>query len=318
MSGLSNMKKRLVYHGGLNQGDRIVADKKRSLSKALLYSYQAATAILSDGREFRCLINPNKLNMEADDKVLSMPFEDVCLNKNTNTTPGTEATGIKPGEVIVWKETETYWLVYNQYLQERAYFRGDMRQCNTLISVDGINYWVYIKGPSEKGVDWQQSKRFIFNDLNYTLEMYISKDEKTNEFFQRFTKIQLDGKPWEVQAVDRISTEGILAVYLKEDYSNEFSENQIEESAPDNSKPSNQGLTRIIGQQQVRPFDIHTYSIEGASNGTWSLSNGRAIIRKQNGASAEIEIVTGKSGSVTLTYTSSGRETKLNISILSL
>ena len=225
MSGLSNMKKRLVYHGGLNQRDRIVADKKRSLSKALLYSYQAATAILSDGREFRCLINPNKLNMEADDKVLSMPFEDVCLNKNTNTTPGIEATRIKPGDVIVWKETETYWLVYNQYLQERAYFRGGMRKCNTLISVNGINYWVYIKGPSEKGIDWQQSKHFIFNDLNYTLEMYISKDEKTNEFFQRFTKIQLDGKPWEVQAVDRISTEGILAVYLKEDYSNEFSEN---------------------------------------------------------------------------------------------
>jgi hypothetical protein len=35
-------------------------DKRRSLRKALLYSYQSNTAILSDGREFRCLINPDK------------------------------------------------------------------------------------------------------------------------------------------------------------------------------------------------------------------------------------------------------------------
>jgi hypothetical protein len=208
--------------------------------------------------------------------------------------------------------------VYNQYLQERAYFRGNMRQCDTLVSVNGTNYWVYLKGPSEKGIDWQKSKRFVFNDLNYTLEMYISKDEKTNEFFQRFTKIQIDGKPWEVQAVDRITTEGILAVYLKEDYSNDFAEVQAEESQPEEDAPMETTLPRIVGDYNVYPFDIKTYSIEGASNGTWSLSNKRAVIRSQNESSVEIEVITGKSGSVTLAYTSGGVETKLNISILSL
>lgn len=59
----------------------MVKDKSFSLDKALLYSYQSATAVLSDGREFRCLINPNKISMELDDKVLSIPFEDICLNK---------------------------------------------------------------------------------------------------------------------------------------------------------------------------------------------------------------------------------------------
>jgi hypothetical protein len=81
MSGLNNLKTRLEYQGGARQIDRMNNDKLRSLKKALLYSYQSATAVLADAREFRCLINPNKLSMELDDKVLSIPFEDICLNK---------------------------------------------------------------------------------------------------------------------------------------------------------------------------------------------------------------------------------------------
>ena len=55
--------------------------KVRTLKKALLYSYQAETAILSDGREFRCLINPDKNKPDYDNKIISIPFQDICLNK---------------------------------------------------------------------------------------------------------------------------------------------------------------------------------------------------------------------------------------------
>ena len=66
--------------GGATQIERMNKDKLRSLKKALLYSYQAATAQLSDGREFRCLINPNKLSLDLDNKIISIPFRDICLN----------------------------------------------------------------------------------------------------------------------------------------------------------------------------------------------------------------------------------------------
>ena len=78
------MQARLNYRGGARQVDRMIEDKTWSLSNALIYSYQSATAVLSDGREFRCLINPNKISMELDDKILSIPFKDTCLNKVTN------------------------------------------------------------------------------------------------------------------------------------------------------------------------------------------------------------------------------------------
>ena len=89
MLELKNMQTRLNYHGGGNQQARMQEDKVRGLRQALLYSYQAATAVLADGREFRCLINPNKLSMELDDKILSIPFEDICLNAEKGEDPRT-------------------------------------------------------------------------------------------------------------------------------------------------------------------------------------------------------------------------------------
>ena len=74
---LELLNKRLRYQGG-NQQERFIKDKLNSLKKALLYSYQAATAILADGREFRCLINPDKTKPAYDNKIISIPYKDVC------------------------------------------------------------------------------------------------------------------------------------------------------------------------------------------------------------------------------------------------
>ena len=87
---INNMKTRLGYMGGNSQIARMNADKLKSLKKALLYSYQSATAILSDGREFRCLINPNKLSLDLDNKILSIPFVDYVLNGGQGSTADIE------------------------------------------------------------------------------------------------------------------------------------------------------------------------------------------------------------------------------------
>ena len=101
MSGLDNLNKRLNYRGN-NQQNRMISGKLASLKRALLYSYQAATAILEDGREFRCLINPDKLKTNYDDKIISIPFEDICLNSDKigKTSEGIQPIGIKTGDVF--------------------------------------------------------------------------------------------------------------------------------------------------------------------------------------------------------------------------
>lgn len=316
MSSLDNLKARVNYRGG-SAIERMKQDKLRSLHQALHYSYQAETAVLADGRAFKCLINPNKISMELDDKMLSIPFEDICVNwdRSESRKKEKEQIGVKVGDTIVWQENGTHWLVYMQYLQEDAYFRGLMRQCDTEVSINGKSYWVYLKGPSEKGINWQKTNNFVFNKLNYTLEMYISKDQNTNEFFQRFKKLKIQGKPWEVQATDTINTEGIIAVYLKEDYSNQFEDqNELpeEDFTPDTLN------TYIVGPTKVYPFDIIKYTIVGIPGGLWSLNNGKAKFLAKDPSSAEIEIITGKSGSVVLSYFINGMEIKHPISILSI
>ena len=107
---LNNLKTRICYRGGARQVDRMIEDKEKSFKDSLWRSYQSATAVLSDGREFRCLINSNKLSMELDDKMLSIPFKDKCLNSEDKTQ---QDIGVKCGDTIEWKENGTHWIVYS-------------------------------------------------------------------------------------------------------------------------------------------------------------------------------------------------------------
>ena len=197
MSGLDNMQTRINYSGGKRQVDRMNENKLKSLKKALLYSYQSATALLVDGREFRCLINPDKLKNEYDNKIISIPFKDICLNADRvgKTSEGEVEIGIKAGDVFTWKENNSDWLVYLQRLEETAYFRAEIRRCRYTVEINGVQYKVYACGPREEEIVWNKLKGTQWNDLNYSLEMYITKDENTEEYFHRFEKLELNNLP---------------------------------------------------------------------------------------------------------------------------
>ena len=116
MSGLENLKTRVKYYG-VTVEDRLNTDKLRTLKKALFNSYQAETIVLADGREFKCLINSDKLEKDYDDRYISIPFEDICLNEKEisadgkiqirKTTEDLQEIGMKPGDVFTWKENGT-------------------------------------------------------------------------------------------------------------------------------------------------------------------------------------------------------------------
>ena len=92
----------------------MIADKRKSLDRALMYSYQRAfIKKLGENEEILALINPNKLKQDYDDKILSVNFE----------------YNFKPGDVFEWGNTHSYWLIYLQDLTELAYFRGSIRRC---------------------------------------------------------------------------------------------------------------------------------------------------------------------------------------------
>ena len=312
MSGLENLRLRMNYHGGARQQSRMNEDKLVALKRALLYSYQAATAVLADGREFRCLINPDKLKKDYDDKIISIPFEDICLNKErvSKTTEGLESIDLKTGDIFEWKDNGSYWLVYLQRLEETAYFRAEIRRCRYEIDINGNKYKVYVRGPVEEVIDWKNKHGITWNELNYTLVMTLTNNEETDAYFHRFTKIKFRGKNWEVQAIDNISTEGVIDVYLKEYYSNTIQEEvdkENEENMPEVIEPE-EGTPQIKGENQVYPYDSKEFVVENATGGTWVVDSNKVNIVAQTDSTVKVNVVTGKSGKFNLIYRVAGAD----------
>ena len=309
MSGLDNLNNRLSYRGGIKQQDRLESGKLTSLKRALLYSYQAATAILADGREFRCLINPDKLKIDYEDKIISIPFEDTCLNDIPGTGEKYQEIGMKAGDIFTWKETNTSWLVYLQRLEERAYFRAEIRKCTHTIDINGAEYKVHARKKPLSEVNWHTAKGVSWNDLGYVLELYITKDETTEDYFRRFTSLKINNKPWEVQNVDALSTEGIIRVLLLEDYNNVIEEQIEEEKKQEEDKViiDNKDIY-IEGQSIVYPYDEVEYTIKNTDGGVWEINSTKATIVNQTSVAVLVAITTGRSGEFELIYRRENKE----------
>lgn len=314
---LENLNKRLNYAGG-NQEQRMQKAKLASLKKALLYSYQAATAILTDGREFRCLINPDRVVEEYNDKILSIPYDDICLNADRigKTTEGITHIGMKVGDTFTWKETNTNWIVYLEYLEEDAYFRARIRRCEDEVEINGKKYSAYLRRPNDQDL-WHTKNNISWSEMGYEVVLYITRNEDTENFFHRFQKVRIKDRLWEVQFQDDITSDTMLIVYMKETFENQFEVNDNKtddyrekeelEQNPPVVKP--EGAAAIVGERFIAyPYDELEFAIENADGGTWVLSNTKARIENQTTQMVTITIITGKEGSVDLIYKRDGEE----------
>ena len=327
---LELLNKRLKYQGG-NQIERMYEDKRRSLKKALLYSYQSSTAILSDGREFRCLINPDKNKPDYDNKIISILFKDICLNKRRigKTIQGIEAIGMKPGDVFMQKETNAHWLVFLQYLNEKAYFRSEIRRCDSEVNINDESYWVYIRGPVETDIIWKQKDRITWNKLNYSLVMFITSDENTNQFFSRFQKIKIKDprsnidKTWRVTDVNPYYGDGIIQVFLEEYFENEIEDilkKQEDEKKQNYENSVDKTAPYIEGPNKIQTYSINSYTIKNASNGKWYLNwFGTQIDLQCESDTLILENPSKQQGETTLIYrVQEHDDIVLNIKIVSL
>lgn len=310
MSSLDTLKKRINYDGGPMQEQRMNLDKLRSLKKALWYSYQAQTAILTDNREFRCLINHDKLKEDYDDKIISIPYDDICLNAAALELPTDveQHIGMKVGDTFTWKETDTRWIIIQEILEENAYFRGTIRKAEDEVIINGHPYYGYL-GKWSKEALWHTKGLNSWSEMGYEVVLYITKNEETEDFFHRFKKVMISNRLWEVQMVNDITSDTMLIIYLKETFTNEFepvdNNNTIENNSQEETENENNELNIepiIIGQDIVSPFDSVVYTIENAENGHWELSNTKAKIINETEYSIDISIISAKSGNFEIKY----------------
>ena len=326
---LELLNKRLKYQGG-NQEQRFINDKLRGLKKALLYSYQAATATLSDGKEFRCLINPDKNKPAYDNKILSIPYKDICLNapRAGKTSEGEIDINIKPGDVFTWKETNTHWLVYLEYIEEDAYFRSEIRRCDQEVKIEDNSYWVYIRGPVETSIEWTQKTGIEWNTLNYSLVMYITANETTNNYFERFKTIKIldprydKEKTWQVVGVDPYYGDGIIQVFLDEYFENSIADAVAAENSAETGKenPVDETAAYIDGPTEVQQYSKAYYEIHNAEEGHWYLKwKDEEQDLKSSLKIIPLNISIGELGTFTLIYRIKGQDDiTLDVKIVAL
>lgn len=284
--GLADMAKQLNYHGGYFQQNREIKDKRKSLDKALLYSYQGAfvkkyySTEENSAKIVRALINPNKLKQDYDDKIISIGFEHE----------------FKTGDIFEWIDTNTYWLIYLQETTEAAYFRGNIRKCRYQISwKDGDEIkttFAAIRGPVETKIDYIQKHGISVDTPNYSLSILMPLNEDTLKQFKRYSKFYLQNITgqeqicWRVEATDSISTPGILEVTAVEYYANEI-EDDIENGIvggliKEIENPNSAEIEdAIIGETFIKPKTTNRYYFNGSLLSDW-IVKGKNLPLKTN------------------------------------
>ena len=281
------MANRIGFHGGNPQQDRMIKDKRRSLDRALLYSYQGANVqALESETVARALINPNKLKQDYDDKIISIGFE----------------YNFQPGTIFEWKNTNTKWLVYLQDLTELAYFRGDIRKCSYEIELeDGSKTYAAIRGPVETKIDYIQKHGISVDNPNHSLNILLPKNESTLKYFKRYSKFYLKEDIsicWRVEATDTISMPGIIEINAVEYYINEFEDNQEEGIVGgliEKVEDPNPAIGEIQGETFIKPKREYAYTCS-TSGFEWSYDSKLPI---------QMEVLEGETPTVKIKWASS-------------
>lgn len=317
LSTVNLMGARLREQGGDMQDNRMIKDKRRSLNKAILYSYQRAFVRKNNWDDFnsenedqltlptRALINPNKLKQDYDDKIISIGFEH----------------DFHCGDVFEWINTNTHWLIYLQDLTELAYFRGDIRRCNYTVEWEDETgrhkTYCAVRGPVETKINYIQKHGISVDTPNHSINILMPKNDYTLKYFKRYTKFYLqDGTNehkvcWRVEAVDWISMPGILEINGVEYYANEI-EDDIDagivgakiESIQDPNENSENNL--IKGKIFIKPKMDIEYEFLGEMEDKWEIiGNNIPVIAKidnQNNKKIILQWTKSYSGQFELKY----------------
>ena len=302
IQGVNNQFVRLNHQGGNLQQNRMIKDKRRSLDRALVYSYQGADVRKIDSTSddyVRALINPNKLKQDYDDKIISVGYEH----------------HFECGDIFEWKGTETYWLIYLQDLTELAYFRGDIRKCSHQINWEDENgkhsTYAAIRGPVETKINYIQKHGISVDTPNYSLNILLPKTADTLSYFQRYNKFYLADDElkvcWRIEAIDWLSMPGILEINAVEYYANEFEDN-LEDGTVGTLKtepinPNNSFIEdTIIGETFIKPKREYEYEYIGNLVGKWSVKENYPIELIQNGKKVKLRWLDTYSGQFDLIY----------------
>ena len=286
---LETLKTRINYMGGDSWG-RIKTQKFRSFQAALRNDYNSRPILTPLGEEGRALINDNNTKPDYDKRIISTDF----------------AMNLQPGDVFECLDDNTHWMVYLQDLVEIAYLKAEIIRCRYQINIDGEDYWIYFQGPTETAVRWNLKRAITWNDLNFSGTVYIQKTKQTEEYFNRFTKLKIEGHTWQVKVRDMLTVPGIIELEVQE-YYDSVSEDIAKVIRVDKE-------STIIGKQEVLPGDLIGYQIDSSifnDVDSWNITGNDEVVIDEyqlDGQICIVQINSNATGTFTISYGSASLE----------
>jgi hypothetical protein len=140
-----------------------------------------------------------------------------------------------------------------------------------------------VRGPVETKINDYDRHNILFNDPNYSLDIYMPRTPETMNRFRRYDKFYLMGADdpddkicWRVEATDSISTPGILELQATEYFSNN-TEDDIEnglvgvliEKPVDPNPSTDKTVIFIVGETFIKPMTEYTYTLGIATDWPW-------------------------------------------------
>lgn len=321
IEGVHNQSQLLNNMGGHAQQERMIYDKKRSLDRALKYSYQGADIKKVDAEEgerpCRALINPNKLKPDYDDKIVSCNWD----------------YELTPGSVFTWLGTDSQWLIYLQDLTELAYFRGQIRRCRYTLkwfdedTKEVCTSWAAVCGPSETKINTVVINGDNVDLPNLSLSILLPASESALKHLRRYTLFYLQGTApgspvicWRINAVNSISMPGVIELSAEEYYQNRDTDDikeiprmkEIEEKLQKEEQLKAEASAQSIvikGEGFITPKTVYTFTC--ANGDTWHIDAGKgAPIQILSKTNTEIKLKWDKfySGQFTLSKHKDGQQ----------
>ena len=163
-----------------------------------------------------------------------------------------------------------------------AYFKGDIRKCNYEIKWkkgnDILSTYAAVRGPVETKTNSTKVNKTSMDLPSHTLYLMLPATPEVLEYFRRYSKFYLNPLKegdapvcWSIDAIDTISTPGILEVAAVEDYIDN-QQDDVEKGLADiwvEELPKEEENPIIIGDIFIKPKKSYDYKYNGEHNGIW-------------------------------------------------
>lgn len=160
---------------------------------------------------------------------------------------------LEVGKYFKWFRTNKIYLITNQYLTEKSYFKADVKECNFLLKWEDdrdnlYEFYAVVSGPPETRFKSEQESDFYMDRANDSIDVWLPQCAETAHL-KRYSRIIIKDRAWTINIKDDITTSAIVKLNCVENYINK--DKDTEDVVNGKDKVSYTLLSALDGLQEL-------------------------------------------------------------------